>query len=65
MPRMGGGELAQRLRAERPGLKVLFASGHIGDEVLADLDDDGESPLIQKPYQLDQLERRIRETLDE
>ena len=28
MPEMGGKELAERLRAHRPGLKVLFMSGY-------------------------------------
>lgn len=29
MPRLGGLELASRMRAGRPGLKVLFISGHV------------------------------------
>ena len=33
MPEMGGKELAERLRAHRPGLKVLFMSGYTDDDV--------------------------------
>ncbi|MBL8793423.1 MAG: PAS domain S-box protein, partial [Planctomycetia bacterium] len=34
MPRMGGRELADRLTALRPQLKVLFVSGHMNDMVI-------------------------------
>jgi two-component system cell cycle sensor histidine kinase/response regulator CckA len=43
MPRVGGFELAALLRAERPGVKVLFVSGH------ADRAPCG-SPLLAKPF---------------
>jgi CheY-like chemotaxis protein len=43
MPRVGGFELADRLRLERPGLKVLFVSGD------SDAPPTGE-PLLAKPF---------------
>jgi CheY-like chemotaxis protein len=43
MPRMGGAELAWRLRREMPGLKVLFCTGY-GDEAVA-----GEA-VLRKPF---------------
>ena len=43
MPRVGGFELADRLRLERPGLKVLFVSGD------SDAPPAGE-PLLAKPF---------------
>jgi CheY-like chemotaxis protein len=43
MPRLGGFDLATRLRRSRPGLKVLFVSGH------ADAAPGGE-PLLAKPF---------------
>jgi two-component system, cell cycle sensor histidine kinase and response regulator CckA len=30
MPEMGGDEMARRIRATRPDLKVLYVTGHIG-----------------------------------
>jgi two-component system, cell cycle sensor histidine kinase and response regulator CckA len=48
MPRMDGFELARRLRAERPGLKVLFVSGH------SERPPTGE-PLLAKPFEHDEL----------
>jgi signal transduction histidine kinase/CheY-like chemotaxis protein len=62
MPRMGGAELAERLKKERPELKVLFMSGyseHAGEE-------SGKiSPqaLLTKPFSIATLIGRVRETL--
>jgi signal transduction histidine kinase/CheY-like chemotaxis protein len=62
MPRMGGAELAERLKKERPELKVLFMSGyseHAGEE-------SGKiSPqaILTKPFSIATLIGRVRETL--
>jgi PAS domain S-box-containing protein len=62
MPRMGGAELAERLRAQRPGLRVLFVSGYprdqLDEEALAD------AGFLAKPYRSEVLLRAIREQLD-
>jgi CheY-like chemotaxis protein len=68
MPRMGGGEVARRLRAEQPGLPVLFMSGY-GDEVLdSDLDpqlrDLSAGGVLRKPFRAEELARRVRAALD-
>jgi len=64
MPQMGGKALADRLRATRPGLKVLFASGYMDEEVW----DLGVSDLgigfLQKPFTPGALARKVREVLD-
>jgi CheY-like chemotaxis protein len=53
LPGMSGVELAQRVIRDKPGLKVIFASGY-GDTLLRHL----EFPYLslQKPYELDQLQ---------
>jgi PAS domain S-box-containing protein len=63
MPGMHGPELAAKILAVRPGLKVLLVSGH------ADLD--GEFPdganrmsLLAKPFTPARLATRVRELLD-
>lgn len=64
MPRMGGVELADRLRQERPGLRVLFVSGYV------DRDRDEPEPsrvpgeFMQKPYLPSDLLKRVRGLLD-
>ena len=62
MPNRNGFELAQWVRSERPGLKVILASGGVkAAEVAHDLCENG--PLISKPYSLDHIVARIREFL--
>jgi len=66
MPKMGGLELARRLRVLRPGIKVLFTSGYMDFDHL----NDGTSPMgegvafIQKPLTPDALARKVREILE-
>jgi len=62
MPRLDGFGLARRLRAERPGLPVVLASGFVrADGVPADLTDLG--PVLAKPFLLDALLQRIESEL--
>lgn len=57
-----GFELAQWLRRERPGVKVILTSGVTrAASAAGELCEDG--PLIPKPYTPQQVERRIRALL--
>ncbi|HEV8358583.1 MAG TPA: PAS domain S-box protein [Gemmatimonadales bacterium] len=64
LPRMNGREVARRLDADRPGLPVLYVSGHTEDAIV----DRGvlESGLdfLPKPYTRTEVLRRVREALD-
>jgi two-component system, cell cycle sensor histidine kinase and response regulator CckA len=64
MPGMGGRELAARLEAARPGMKVLFMSGY-SEKVISHhgILEDGLA-FFQKPFTSDALLRKVRETLD-
>jgi PAS domain S-box-containing protein len=64
MPGVNGRELAQRLMAERPSLKVLFTSGYPADRILRHGVSQVGSDYIEKPYRPDELARKIREILD-
>ncbi len=64
MPHMSGPELAQRLREQRPGLRVLFMSGYTDDATLRHGVQRSEVFFLQKPFTPDVLARRVRETLD-
>jgi CheY-like chemotaxis protein len=65
MPRLGGRELAERLRRERPELRVLFMSGYTDDMGLVhDVASTGLA-FLQKPFAPDALCRKVREVLDE
>jgi two-component system cell cycle sensor histidine kinase/response regulator CckA len=63
MPRLDGCELARRLGAERPGLRVLYMSGH-GPELVASRDTIGSGAVLEKPFSTKALSLRVREVLD-
>ncbi len=62
MPEMKGPELAQRLRSERPSVRVLFMSGY-NDERLSD-GGPGAPVCLQKPFSPQHLAEAIRSMLD-
>ena len=63
MPGMSGPEVAQRLHAARPDLKILFMSGFSTEVVVVHGLDAGD-PLLVKPFSLDTLGRKVHEILD-
>ncbi|MGH7580406.1 MAG: PAS domain S-box protein [Gemmatimonadales bacterium] len=65
MPEMGGKELAERLRAHRPALKVLFMSGYTEKVITAGGVMPPNTGFVEKPFTVEQLMRRLREILDE
>lgn len=60
-----GTELAQRARALRPGLRVLFTSGYTDNALQPDGWLDPEVQLLSKPYTLDALQRKLEQVLTE
>ena len=65
MPEMNGRELAEQITRLRPGIKVLYMTGYTEDQMLrAGLSAD-EVALVRKPFSITDLERRVRELLEE
>jgi len=64
LPGMSGREVAARVRAMRPGIKVLFASGYTDDVILQHLLDTGDEVILQKPFTDADLTRKVRAVLD-
>ena len=62
---MDGFELAERVRSRWSSIKVLLTSGFTGDQMSRRT---GEvrttSRLLDKPYDLEELARAVREALD-
>jgi PAS domain S-box-containing protein len=64
MPEMGGPEVAQRLRAARPGTLVLYMSGYTDEAILKHGALDASTPFLQKPFTPWGLAARVRDLLD-
>jgi len=61
---MNGRELAEKLWADRPDLKVIFSSGYSADIVGKDFRLEPELNYLQKPYQPQTLIVAVRRCLD-
>jgi len=64
MPQMSGRELAERLKALRPTLKVLYISGYTDDMLAHHGVLESNVYLLQKPFAPDDLAKKLREVLD-
>jgi PAS domain S-box-containing protein len=62
--RLNGRQLAEKLWAERPGLKVIFTSGYSAEVVGKDLVLQPGLNYLQKPYSPSRLACRVRDCLD-
>ena len=63
MPDIGGGEVFDRLRSIKPGIKVLLASGYSMGDATAIIAR-GCNGFIQKPFGMEKLSHAIREVID-
>ncbi len=63
MPKLGGKELVERLRADHPDLKALFVSGYTDDVILRHGVQTGQVAFLQKPFSLRRLAFAVREAL--
>jgi len=64
LPLMSGRQIAERLRAMRPGLKVLFMSGYTDDAILQHGILDSGVAYLQKPLTPASLTRKVREVIE-
>jgi CheY-like chemotaxis protein len=64
MPRISGPELARRLIAGRPGLKVLYTSGY-EEGIVGEQGAPGpRAGFVRKPFTPEQLRQKVREALE-
>jgi two-component system, cell cycle sensor histidine kinase and response regulator CckA len=64
MPGMNGPELAEKLRAIRPELRVLYVSGYTDRAMTREGELEPGTALLHKPFSPDQLASKVREVLD-
>jgi two-component system, cell cycle sensor histidine kinase and response regulator CckA len=63
MPGMSGRELAKRVTAARPEIKVLYLSGYTEDAIIHEGVLEAGTAFLQKPFTLHVLARKVREVL--
>jgi PAS domain S-box-containing protein len=64
MSRMGGEELADRMRRLRPDTRVLFMSGCAAGDVAHDGTPENGTAYLRKPFTAESLSMKVREILD-
>jgi signal transduction histidine kinase/ActR/RegA family two-component response regulator len=64
MPQMSGPELAARLSADRPGMRVLCMSGYTDDNFARSALLEPKLSFLQKPITMASLTAKVREVLD-
>jgi PAS domain S-box-containing protein len=64
LPGMTGRQVADRLRAGRPDLRVLYMSGYPGDAIADRGLLEPDAPLVAKPFSSEALRAKVRELLD-
>lgn len=65
MPGMNAGTLTRRLRDLHPHMRMLFTSGYTEQTIAPEGVVPGEVDFLPKPYDLESLAGKVRETLDE
>jgi CheY-like chemotaxis protein/nitrogen-specific signal transduction histidine kinase len=65
LPNMDGIQLSAALRKTRPQLPVLFMSGNVNDQRLADLRAYGTVHCIEKPFTVGMLDHALHLTIDQ
>ena len=61
---VSGVDLAEKLLAEHPGLKIIFTSGYTANEVSSETLAKTKAHFLQKPYTHAELAKAVRDSLD-
>ena len=62
---MGGRELAEHLKGDKPALKVIYCSGYTDEVLGADGPLRREGNFLEKPFDVHVLLERVRRSLDQ
>ncbi|MDZ7832402.1 MAG: PAS domain S-box protein [Desulfobacterales bacterium] len=65
MPEMNGRDLASQMAMSRPGLKILYMSGHTADVIAHKGVIDEGVQFIQKPFSMQELAVKVRDAIEQ
>ena len=65
MPKLDGPGLVREVRADRPELKVIYISGYTERNLSQNLDLEGPTHFLAKPFTLKQFAEKVKEVLHE
>lgn len=64
LPKMNGEDLIKNIKQINTNAKIIMASGFLEPQVKTELSDIGIKYFIQKPYQIDEILKTVRDTID-
>ena len=64
LPKLGGWEAFKIMKEIRPKVNVIFASGYLDPGLKAEILKGGARDFVQKPYDPNEIMKRIREVID-
>lgn len=64
MPLMGGQEVYEQIRCLGSDAPVIFMTGYSSEMVQSQFIENSGAPLLRKPYNVEELGRKVRETLE-
>ena len=64
MPKINGSDLARRLRAQNPALRIVYISGYVGNVLDNQELLDAGTAFVQKPFSGRELTHTVRRLLD-
>jgi DNA-binding response OmpR family regulator len=64
LPEIPGSELAGRLRASAPSLKVIYMSAHPAEFLVAQGHLHDGTPCLEKPFEMEELETLLAQVLE-
>lgn len=62
---LNGYELADKVSALYPKIKILLTSGHVGNTEILENQKSLKDNLLNKPYSISELSKKVRKTLDQ
>ncbi|MBM4168789.1 MAG: PAS domain S-box protein [Ignavibacteria bacterium] len=64
LPRLGGWEAFQQMRAIKPTLRAIMASGYFNSSLKSEMLKAGAKDFVQKPYVPERILARVRQVID-